>query len=288
MTKKSGLGRGLDSIFSDNELAPKGDGVKKLRIFDVEPKGDQPRTVFDEEALKSLSDSIRENGLIQPIAVREIPGGRYQIIAGERRWRACKMAGMEEISAIVMEADDLKVARLALIENIQRENLNPLEEAKAYRVLMENYDLTQEEVADSVGRARSTVANSLRLLELPEVAANCLVEGTLSMGHCRALLGLKDKEKTAALVKTIIEKGLSVRQTESLVKSENRVKKGKPVTQVKIDYTAELEKKVRSLSGRNCKISAKGQKKTVTFEYTNDDDLEEILSLVCKKNITED
>lgn len=288
MAKKSGLGRGLDSIFSDNELSSNKNGVTKLRIFDVEPKEDQPRTNFDEEALKSLSDSIKENGLIQPIVVREIPGGRYQIIAGERRWRASKMAGLEEIPALVMEADDLKVARLALIENIQRENLNPLEEAKAYRLLMENYDLTQEAVAESVGKARSSVANSLRLLELPECAADCLAEGTLSMGHCRALLGLKEKEKTAVLVKVILEKGLSVRQTETLVKSENRVKKPSPATQVKINYTEELEKKVRSISGRNCKINARGQKKTVTFEYTSDDDLEEILTLVCKKNISED
>ena len=189
MAKKNALGRGLDTIFSDNTPDASPGGISSLRISDVEPKADQPRQDFDTDALASLAESIAQNGVLQPILVRESGGGLYQIIAGERRWRASKMAGLTEIPAIIMEADELKTAQLALIENIQREDLNPVEEAEAYRTLMTSFDLTQEEVASKVGKSRSAVANSMRLLELPEAVAKYLRDGILSAGHCRMCSG---------------------------------------------------------------------------------------------------
>lgn len=279
-------------IFSDNEIESSGGGISTLRISDVEPKADQPRRDFDTEALASLADSIMQNGVLQPILVRETGKGLYQIIAGERRWRASKMAGLTEIPAIITEADDLKTAQIALIENIQREDLNPVEEAEAYRTLMDNFDLTQEEVASKVGKSRSAVANSMRLLDLPASAAKYLREGVLSAGHCRALLGLRDRDMIEALAEKIVLKNLSVRETEKAVKDANKTKKApeaekddEPLT---VNYVAELERKVTGVCGRYCKINAKGKRKTVTVEYEGDGDLEELLSLICGKDITEE
>ncbi len=289
MAKKRALGKGLDNLFSDNELSPSG-GIVTLRLCDVEPKADQPRKNFDIELLEALALSIRENGVLQPILVREIAGGMYQIIAGERRWRASKMAGLSEIPAIVMESDELKTAEIALIENLQREDLNAYEEAEAYRMLMSSFSLTQEQVSAKVGKSRSAVANSLRLLELPEEVSRYIIDGALSQGHARALLGLKSREDIPALAKEVIAKDLSVRETEALVKASNKPKKqeNEKAEAVSVNYVAELEKKVTDLCGRYCKISPKGKRKTITVEYSSDGDLEELLAIICGSKITEE
>lgn len=292
MAKKPALARGLDSIFSDNTPSDGGSGgVLKLRISDVEPKSDQPRKDFDPEALSQLADSIAANGVLQPILVREVgSGGMYQIIAGERRWRASKLAGLLEIPAIVMDADDLTTAQIALIENIQRTDLNPYEEACAYRDLAKGFGLTQEEVSARLGKSRSAVANSLRLLDLPDPVAELLRSGELSAGHCRALLGLKDRSNMEELAKKIVAKNLSVRETEAAVRALNkaRPKKEEDDEKVRVDYTNELERRVTDLCGRYCRITSKRRRKTVTVEYGGEDDLEELLSAICGKNITED
>lgn len=282
--------RGLDNLFSENEHVSKGSSITKLRLCDVEPKADQPRKDFDEDLLQSLSQSIAKNGVLQPILVRQIDGGIYQIIAGERRWRASKLAGLSEIPAIVMEADELHTAELALIENLQRENLNPYEEAEAYRMLIASFDLTQEEVSERVGKARSSVTNTLRLLELPESVVSHLKNGSISQGHARALLGLKNADDMLPLAERIVSEKLSVRETEAQVKALNKPKKEKaPETDaLKVDYVAELEKKVTGLSGRYCKIKTKGARKTVTIEYGGEGDLEELLTLICGTKITEE
>lgn len=287
MAKKTGLGRGLDFIFDDNSIESDGSGVTTLRISDVEPKSDQPRKVFDNEALSQLADSIAANGVLQPILVREVGRGFYQIIAGERRWRASKLAGLTEIPAIVMEADDLKTAQIALIENIQRENLNAYEEAKAYRALIDQFELTQEDVAGRLGKSRSSIANSLRLLDLPEEISDLLQSDKLSAGHCKALLGLRDRSKLRALAEKIINNNLSVREAEALVRRANKPEKDEEeIAPVKVDYVAELEKKVTGLTGRYCKIQTKGQRKTVSIEYGGEGDLEKLLSILCGKDIT--
>lgn len=292
MAKKPALARGLDSIFSDNTPSDGGSGgVLKLRISDVEPKSDQPRKDFDPEALSQLADSIAANGVLQPILVREVgSGGMYQIIAGERRWRASKLAGLLEIPAIVMDADDLTTAQIALIENIQRTDLNPYEEACAYRDLAKGFGLTQEEVSARLGKSRSAVANSLRLLDLPDPVAELLRSGELSAGHCRALLGLKDRSNMEELAKKIAARNLSVRETEAAVRALNkaRPKKEEDDEEVRVDYTNELERRVTDLCGRYCRITSKGRRKTVTVEYGGEDDLEELLSAICGKNITEE
>ena len=292
MAKKPALARGLDSIFSDNTPSDGGSGgVLKLRISDVEPKSDQPRKDFDPEALSQLADSIAANGVLQPILVREVgSGGMYQIIAGERRWRASKLAGLLEIPAIVMDADDLTTAQIALIENIQRTDLNPYEEACAYRDLAKGFGLTQEEVSARLGKSRSAVANSLRLLDLPDPVAELLRSGELSAGHCRALLGLKDRSNMEKLAKKIVAKNLSVRETEAAVRALNkaRPKKEEDDEEVRVDYTNELERRVTDLCGRYCRITSKGRRKTVTVEYGGEDDLEELLSAICGKNIPEE
>lgn len=289
MAKKNALGRGLDMIFSDNTPETPSGGIVSLRIADVEPKADQPRQDFDTEALASLASSISQNGVLQPILVRETGGGLYQIIAGERRWRASKMAGLAEIPAIIMDADELKTAQIALIENIQRENLNPVEEAKAYRTLMDSFDLTQEEVSERVGKSRSAVANSMRLLELPDEVADYLRDGILSAGHCRALLGLKDKEKIPAVAEFAVKKALSVRETEKAVKDANKPAKIEAEeAPAAVNYVAELERKVTGYCGRYCKINNRGKRKTVTLEFDGEDDLETLLSVICGKDITEE
>lgn len=291
MAKKPALGRGLDMIFTDNTPENRENSVLRLRVSMVEPKSDQPRKDFDGEALSQLADSIAQNGVIQPIIVRDTGLGTYQIIAGERRWRAAKMAGLTEIPAILMEADDLKVAEVAIIENVQRENLNAYEEAEAYRALVESFDLTQEEVSKKIGKSRSAVANTMRLLDLPDDVLQMLRRGALSAGHARALLGAKNKEDIVPLAEKIVAKNLSVRDAEALVKAANKPKKEEADEgdeEVHVDYVAELEKKVRDLSGRYCKIQTKGKKKTVTVEYGGEGDLEALLSAICGEKITEE
>ena len=216
--KNSGLGRGLDAIFLNNALSEEPshseDAIARLKISMVDPKSDQPRKYFDKEALEQLADSIVENGLLQPILVREYGDGRYQIIAGERRFRASKIAGLTEIPAIVLDKDDKKAAQIALIENIQREDLNPLEEALAYKSLADEYDMTQEELSIKVGKSRSAIANSVRLLDLPDEVLTLVASKELSAGHARTILGLKKKDAMILLAQRAVEEGLSVRTLE--------------------------------------------------------------------------
>lgn len=291
---KKGLGRGLDSIFADNyiEVAAKEEGIQTLRISQIEPKADQPRKHFDEEALLELSDSIKAHGLLQPIIVRESSAGYYQIIAGERRWRATKLAGLTEIPAIVMQADALEAAEIAIIENIQREDLNAYEEASAYRVLMDQYSLTQEEVAEKVGKSRSAVANTMRLLELPDDVLEMLKTGDISAGHARALLGLKNKDVIVDTAEQILVRSLSVRDTEALVKKLNKeFEKGEVIKEesdgIEVDYIKDLEKKAMHLTGKRVKIKNKGKVSTVEIDFYGNDDLEDILVKLCGKDIIE-
>ncbi|MBO5287581.1 MAG: ParB/RepB/Spo0J family partition protein [Clostridia bacterium] len=295
---KKGLGKGLDSIFADNyieTIAPKG-GTQTLRLSEIEPKADQPRKYFDQESLEQLAESIKNHGLLQPIIVRESAGGFYQIIAGERRWRASKLAGLTEVPVIIMQADALKAAEIAIIENIQREDLNPYEEASAYHSLMVQYDLTQEEVAEKVGKSRSAIANTMRLLDLPEEVLEMLKTGDISAGHARALLGLKDKEAIVETAQKILLRSLSVRDTEALVKKMNKLyedslkSEGKEVDidEITVDYVKDLERKAMSLSGKRIKINSKGKTNFVQIEYVDNEDLEDILVKLCGRDIKED
>lgn len=284
MAKASGLGRGLDSIFVDNTVEEaENTGVRTLRISLIDPKSDQPRKNFDGEALSQLADSIAANGILQPILVRET-GDRYTIIAGERRYRAARLAGLTEIPALVLEADDESAAKYALIENLQREDLNPYEEAAAIRKLMYEFSLSQEQVASSIGRSRSAVANAIRLLDLPEEAVAHLIDGTLSAGHARTLLGLIDRGQIGALAEKCVSQGLSVRELESLVKKCNRltaetgdVTDKDRVEPVRVDYFSSLENRFTSATGRRVKITETRNKKILQLEYRDYEDLEELL-----------
>lgn len=286
--KNSGLGRGLDAIFFDNALAEenanKENTITFIKISLVDPKSDQPRKYFDEAALADLAESIRENGLLQPILVREYGDGRYQIIAGERRFRACRIAGLSEIPAIIMDRDDKNAAQIALIENIQREDLNPLEEAMAYRSLREEYGMTQEELSYKVGKSRSAIANSLRILELPEEILVMVASKELSAGHARTLLGVKDREDMILLAQIAVEQDLSVRALEEAVKKANKPKKVKEETEAVeplVDYIREIELRIQRKIGRKAKIEEKGKKKTLTLYYEDNEDLDELLTLIC-------
>ena len=285
MGKMKGLGRGLDSIFVDNAVEEEtGSGVRTLRMAEIDPKADQPRKNFDVEALSQLADSIAANGILQPILVRET-GDRYEIIAGERRFRAARLAGLSEIPALVLEADDEAAAKYALIENLQREDLNPYEEAAAIRKLMDEYGLSQEQVAGSIGRSRSAVANALRLLDLPEDAVKLVTDGTLSAGHARTLLGLLDKGQIGDVARKCVQSALSVRELESLVKKLNRLytqqrdamEDDAGAGEVVVDYFASLENRFTSATGRRVKITETRNKKVLQLEYRDNEDLEELL-----------
>ena len=290
--KNTGLGRGLDAIFLDNSIDESG-GVIMLRLSDIEPNPDQPRREFEPEALAQLADSIATHGLIQPIVVRSANAeGYYQIVAGERRWRASKMAGLSEVPVIIMEMDDKKAAQIALIENIQRENLNPMEEAAAYKSLLKDYGMTQEELSKQIGKSRSAVANTLRLLDLPEEICSLVRDGRLSAGHARALLGLKNPARMAGAASAVAGKNLSVRETEALVRKLNRLdakiaaaidEDADDVPQV--DYTAVLAKKMTSRLGRRVEIQKKGTQKKITIHFEDDSDLDELVTRLCGDNI---
>lgn len=287
--KNSGLGRGLDAIFFENTLEKENEKsenqISLLRISLVDPKSDQPRKTFDKNALEELADSISQNGLLQPILVREYGDGRYQIIAGERRFRASKLAGLTEIPAIVLDKDDRKAAEIALIENIQREDLNPIEEAMAFRALAVEYALTQEELSIKVGKSRSAIANATRLLDLPEEVLNMVASGEISAGHGRTLLGLKSKDDMLTLAIKTVADDLSVRQLEDEVKRANKPKKPEVEGEIPlVDYFREMEIRVQSHLGRKVKIEGKGRKKTLTLYYEDNEDLDELLLALCGKD----
>jgi len=289
MPKKQGLGRGLKNIFEENLADEHSTGTVNLRISDVEPRKDQPRKIFTEEALADLADSISLHGVLQPIIVREAELGMYEIIAGERRWRAAKRAGLSEIPAMVIEADKLKAAEVALIENIQRENLNPFEEAAAYAELIKTHGLSHEELATKLGKSRSAVSNTMRLLDIPKEIMEFILNGQLSAGHGRALLGVKDRDSMIALANKVIKRKLSVRDTEDAVKRENKLRAktdSKENTDlVQVNYAEELEKKVLAITGRKVKILAGKSRKVVQIEYADNEDLEEVIAKLCDGKI---
>ena len=278
MAGTKGLGKGLGALLGDDFLdsaEPK--GTLFLPISEVESCASQPRKNFDSEALSDLADSIRQHGIIQPLTVRRLQSGYYQIIAGERRWRAARMAGLSEVPAVVIEADDRKAMELAMIENLQREDLNPMEEAEGYQVLMEQYGMTQEEAAQRVGKSRPAVANALRLLKLCPDVRKLVEEGAISGGHGRTLVTLNEKQqKEAAAV--IVKSDLSVRQTEQLVKKLTTEKKEKPGKDVGgVDYAAEAARELTSRLGRPCKIVTGRKKGRIELEYYGVDDLNALL-----------
>ena len=285
MAKKkfeSGLGRGLNALLGDPEIQTSGEGSVTLPISQVEPGLNQPRKRFDPESLEELRQSIELHGIIQPLTVRRLSTGYYQIIAGERRWRAAKAAGLAEVPAVIIEADDRKVMELGLIENLQREDLNPAEEARGYQVLMTEYGLTQEQLAQRMGKSRPAVANTLRLLALPAEIMTMLEEGTLSAGHARAILGAPSPALQVECAKKVVENQLSVRQTEALVKAMAKEPVEKPATPDDKDniqiYLDALEKDLSGLLGRKVKIAHKGKKGKIELEYYGDEDLELLLN----------
>lgn len=284
MAKKKaelGLGRGLNALLGDPVLQNQGEGSVSLPISQVEPGLNQPRKRFDPDSLSELADSIRIHGVIQPLTVRRLSSGYYQIIAGERRWRAAKQAGLDEIPAVIIEADDRKVMELGLIENLQREDLNPAEEARGYQTLMTEYGLTQEQVAQRMGKSRPAVTNALRLLNLPEDLMALVEDGSLSAGHARALLGAPNQTLQRQAAKAVLEKGLSVRQTEALVKALQKEKKEKPQEDNVLSiYLADIEKNLGSQLGRKIHIQHKGKKGKVELEYYSEDDLDALLRLL--------
>ncbi|MCI5615763.1 MAG: ParB/RepB/Spo0J family partition protein [Clostridia bacterium] len=272
MAKAKGLGRGLDALFGDEQAssaAPQG-----IRLSDIEPNPRQPRQDFDPAALEELAQSIRENGVITPITLRKT-GDTYQIIAGERRWRASRMAGLHEIPAVVLDVDENTAYALALIENLQREDLNPMEEAEGYRRLTQELGLTQEQAARRVGISRPAVANALRLLSLPKAVAALLRDKEISAGHARALLPLEDPERMEQAAKTVIGQQLSVRQTELLVKRLLSQPKDAPEKQPDI-YVADLERAMEALTGHRIAIQPGAKKGRVVIEYYGNEDLEAV------------
>lgn len=286
---KKGLGRGLDALLADNAIEEKeASGVAILKISDIEPNRAQARKKFDEAALLELADSIGRHGILQPIAVRKKSNGYYEIIAGERRWRASKIAGLSEIPAIVHEVDDMLASELSLIENLQRENLNAAEEARGYRDLMERFELTQEEAAERVGKSRTAVANVLRILKLPESVLDLIEEGSLSYGHARTLIPLTnicDEDEVLKHAEYVIKNGLSVRQTEQYVKYVSEG--GKTVSTderstVSKAYYKKLETDMSDVLGRKASIKqgADGKGK-LTLSFSGTDDLESLIKAIC-------
>ena len=283
MTKKKGLGRGMDAIFLDNS-PNESDKVTTLRTSEIEPRRSQPRKNFDAESLSQLADSIAANGIIQPIVVREAEApGYYQIIAGERRWRAAKQAGLSEVPVIILDADDRKAAEYALIENIQREDLNPMEEAAGFRSLIEDYSLTQEDAAKQVGRSRAAVTNSLRLLELPVEVQDLVTTGILSAGHARALLGLSDRSKIIEAADKVTLGDLSVRATEELVRSMNADKPQPKKNEVEESYYHSLEEKISSALGCKVKINRGKRRRSISISYKTTEQLEALIERLTRE-----
>ena len=283
MASNKGLGKGLGALFGDfqEETQEKGP-YKLLPLHKVEPNRSQPRQDFDEEELAALSESIATHGVIQPLTVRELDNGYFQIIAGERRWRAARMAGLSEIPAVIIEADDRKAMELALIENLQRQDLNPVEEALGYQSLMDDYGLTQEITAQRVGKSRSAVANALRLLNLSPEILEKVRSGALTPGHARAVLSLKDPKKQLEATQKIIALGLSVRQAELLCKNMDAAPRREPRVTLAVDYIGECEKSLSKHLGRGVKIVNGKRKGHFELEFYGAEDLELLLSALMK------
>ena len=284
MASNKGLGRGLGALLGDfsEETIYEKSAYQQLPIYKVEPNPGQPRQDFDEEELQTLADSISVHGIIQPLTVRELPSGYYQIIAGERRWRAARLAGLSEVPVVVIEADDKKAMELALIENLQRQDLNPVEEALGYQTLINEYGLTQEEAAQQVGKSRPAVANALRLLGLCPEVLELLRSGELTAGHARAILTLKSEKKQLEAAKKIIALALSVRQAETLCKNMTKEPEVKKEEIFAVDYVAECEKQLSKHLGRGVKIVNGKRKGRFELEFYGQEDLQTLLDALLK------
>ena len=278
---KGGLGKGLDALFMDNSIEEEAKSAVKLKINDIEPNRAQPRKSFDEEALEELANSISTHGVIQPLLVRPLADGGYQLIAGERRWRASRMAGLTEVPVVIREMSDSEAMELALVENLQREDLNPIEEAQGLALLMETYGLTQEQAAKRVGKSRPAVANSMRLLSLPQEVLAMVERGELSAGHARTILALENAGQITALANEIIKKNLSVRETERAVKALLKGDTKKEKRAKKRDtYYDEVELAVSQSLGRKAKVSlSAGNKGTLEIEFFGKEDLSKLMKL---------
>lgn len=290
-TKKRGLGKGVNALFADHEpieapkpqpqAIPDGEAVVELKMMDIEPNSAQPRKDFDEVALAELANSIREHGVLTPILVQKSDNGFYKIIAGERRWRASKIAGQKTIPAIIKDFDEIKIHEVALIENLQRRDLNPVEEALGYRQLMDDYKLTQEKISQRLGKSRSTIANAIRLLSLDKQVLDLLAKGDISTGHAKVLAGIDDKSVQTNLAQQVTKDGLSVRELENLIKSLNK----KPTKPKKQDINLKLafetiEKRIADSLATKVKISNSNGKGKITIDYYSTEDLERITKLL--------
>ncbi len=297
---RGGLGKGLFEIFEDN-TATSAEAVQKgpaemIKLTKIEPRKNQPRKTFDKESLELLADSVSKFGVLQPIVVREADKitGNYEIIAGERRWRAAKIAGLEEIPAVVIDGDELKATQVAIIENVQREDLNPVEEAMAYASLIDNFGLKQDEVAAQVGKNRSTIANMLRLLDLPEAVLEMLRDGMISTGHARAILALENEENMHPLALKVLENNMSVREVENAVKKLNAISSEEAETEIAApspykmmarSYMRDLERRSMEALGRKVRILQTSRKRVVELTFDDNDDLEVLLSAICGETI---
>lgn len=280
MAKKGGLGKGLDALFDDNT----NDEVQSkitVRLNEIEPNKSQPRTDFDEEAIANLADSIKEHGLLQPLLVRPLEVGGYQIVAGERRWRACRMLGMSEVPVIIRDLSDKETMQIAMVENLLRENLNPIEEAMGYKDLMDNYDMTQEEVAKTVGKPRSSIANSLRMLNLPDEIREYLKEGDITAGHAKALAAISNEENMIAAARKAAAGLLTVRDIEKL--AQKKEKKRRETDVFKDSYYKEMELSLNEHLGRKVKIDYSKNKGTLQLEFYDEDDLKSIISRMIRE-----
>ncbi len=281
--EKKGLGAGLGVLFGENSYDEQEDELQTLPISKVEPRRDQPRALFDEEALQELAESIAQYGLIQPITVRKLESGYYQIIAGERRWRAARLAGLEEVPVRVLEADDRRTAELALVENLQREDLNPIEEARGYRALMDEYGMTQEEAAKSVGKSRPAVANAMRLLSLTPEVLELVEKGRLSAGHARALVPVLDPKLQLTAAREVVDKSLSVRQTEQLAaRLLRQPKQTSASTGLTVDYCAEVGERLSRSLWRKVKLVDGKKTGRIVLEFYGADDREALIEALEK------
>ncbi len=282
--KKKGLGKGVDILYkTDTAVDVTKEQILELKISEIEPNKDQPRTEFDQEKLETLADSIKKYGVLQPIVVKKLDNGFYRIIAGERRWRASKLAGLKKMPVVIRDFDDQETMEIALIENLQREDLNPFEEARGYRELMDLFSLTQEQVAQKVGKSRSAVANSIRLLSLCDEIKELVLKKELTVGHVRALLGTENEGIQLMAARKIVEDGLNVRQTEALIKTlliEKKPKKKNPVDEEMKRYLSSLEKKLSNSLGTKVKIQNKKNRGKIEIEYYNNEDFERIMNLI--------
>lgn len=288
-SKQKGLGRGLGALIDNFSASDVSDSITSLPLQKVEPNPRQPRRVFDEEELQALADSIAEHGIVQPLAVRDEGNGYYMIIAGERRWRAARLAGLDEVPVVVLEADDRTVMELALVENLQRQDLNPMEEAEGYRVLMEDYGLTQEQTAERVGKSRPAVANALRLLALPDEVRDLVESGALSAGHARAILSLSSEKLQKAAAQKILALRLSVRQAEAMCKRMSaETKSKKPKSVLTVDYVGECEKALTKQLSRKVRIVNGKRKGRFELEFYGQDDLQRLYDALLTLQYTED